>query len=69
MQPRQIKKDMHKLEETAAFLRNKLTNEDFLGRAPKEVVDKEREKYDDCSRKMERVQENLKKMLELKGCR
>ena len=64
-----IKKDMHKLEETAAFLRNKLTNEDFLGRAPKEVVDKEREKYDDCSRKMERVQENLKKMLELKGCR
>jgi valyl-tRNA synthetase len=64
-----IKKEMEKLEETAAFLGKKLNNEDFISRAPKDVVAKEKEKYQDCTRKMERVQENLQKMLELKGAR
>jgi len=62
-----INKEMEKLEETAAFLGKKLNNEDFVGRAPKEIVAKEKEKYDDCMRKMDRVRENLQKMLALKG--
>ncbi|MBI5847831.1 MAG: valine--tRNA ligase [Nitrospirae bacterium] len=62
-----IKKEMEKLQETAAFLGKKLNNEDFVGRAPKEIVAKEREKYDDCIRRMDRVKENLQKMLDLKG--
>jgi len=64
-----IKKEMEKLEETAAFLGKKLRNEDFISRAPREVVAKEKEKYEDCMRKMERVMENLRKMLDLKGGR
>lgn len=62
-----IRKEMAKLEETANFLGNKLRNEEFLGRAPQQIVAKEKEKYDDCMKKIERVEENLKKMLDLKG--
>ncbi len=64
-----ITKDMAKLEETAIFLKKKLNNRDFLNRAPKDVVDKEREKYEDCSGKMERMEENLRKMIDLKGAK
>ncbi len=62
-----INKEMEKLEETSSFLSKKLNNEDFVRRAPKEIVAKEKEKYDDCLRKMDRVKENLQKMLDLKG--
>jgi len=62
-----IMKEMEKLEETASFLSKKLNNEDFVGRAPKEIVAKEKDKYEDCMRKLERVKENLQKMLDLKG--
>ncbi len=61
-----IHKDMEKLEETASFLGKKLGNEDFVGRAPKEIVAKEREKYEDCMRKTDRVRENLQKMLDIR---
>ncbi len=62
-----INKEMEKLEETAAFLGKKLNNEDFVGRAPAAIVAKEKDKYEDCVRKMDRVRENLQKMLDLKG--
>jgi len=62
-----INKEMEKLEETASFLGKKLNNEDFVGRAPKEIVAKEKDKYEDCMRKIARVKENLLKMLDLKG--
>ncbi|HYQ48066.1 MAG TPA: valine--tRNA ligase, partial [Thermodesulfovibrionales bacterium] len=62
-----IRKEMTKLEETAHFLGSKLRNEEFLGRAPQQIVAKEREKFDDCMKKIERVRENLQKMLDLKG--
>ncbi|MBI5075069.1 MAG: valine--tRNA ligase [Nitrospirae bacterium] len=62
-----INKEMEKLDETASFLGKKLNNEDFVKRAPKEIVAKEKEKYDDCMRKMELVKENLQKMLALQG--
>jgi valyl-tRNA synthetase len=62
-----IRKEMARLEETAGFLGKKLRNRDFLSRAPKDIVAKEKEKYDDCMKKMERIKENLQKMLDLKG--
>jgi len=62
-----IRKDMSRLEETSAFLGKKLGNQDFTSRAPREIVAKEKEKYDDCMKKMERLEENLQKMLDLKG--
>ncbi len=61
------RKEMSKLEETTEFLDNKLRNEDFISRAPKEIVAKEQAKYDDCMKKMERLKENLQKLLDLKG--
>jgi valyl-tRNA synthetase len=64
-----ITKEMDKLKETADFLGKKLGNEDFIARAPQQIVAKEREKYEDCMKKMERVRENLRKMLDLKGAR
>jgi valyl-tRNA synthetase len=62
-----IRKDMSRLEETSAFLGKNLGNQDFTSRAPREIVAKEKEKYDDCMKKMERLEENLQKMLDLKG--
>jgi valyl-tRNA synthetase len=62
-----IGKEMSKLKETSVFLGKKLGNQDFISRAPGEIVAKEKEKYDDCIKKMERLEENLRKMLDLKG--
>ncbi len=62
-----INKEMQRLEETAEFLGRKLNNPEFLSRAPKEIVAKEKDKYDDCMRKRELVGENLGRMLDLKG--
>jgi valyl-tRNA synthetase len=62
-----IGKEMSRLKETSVFLGKKLGNQDFISRAPGEIVAKEKEKYDDCIKKMERLEENLRKMLDLKG--
>jgi len=62
-----LSKEGAKLEQTILFLNKKLLNEDFLSRAPKDVVDKEKEKYEECLRKQERVQENIRKLCEAGG--
>jgi valyl-tRNA synthetase len=62
-----IRKEMARIEETAGFLGKKLRNRDFLSRAPKDIIAKEKDRYDDCMNKMERIKENLQKMLDLKG--
>jgi len=62
-----LRKEMTKVEETISFLNKKLLNEDFLKRAPKEVIAKEKEKYEECLRKKERIQEHVKKLYEAGG--
>ncbi|MEW6108333.1 MAG: valine--tRNA ligase [Nitrospirota bacterium] len=62
-----LKKEDAKAEKTIALLNKKLLNEDFLKRAPGEIVKKEKEKYDEYMRKRERVRENIKKLYELGG--
>jgi valyl-tRNA synthetase len=57
-------KEAEKLNESAAFLDRKLANEDFLKRAPREVVEKEREKYEECMRKKDRIRENLQRLFD-----
>ena len=57
-----LKKENEKLDETIIFLNKKLLNEDFLKRAPEEIVQKEREKCEECLRKKERVQDNMHKL-------
>ena len=43
----------------------KLRNEDFLEKAPKDVVDKVKEKYDSLMEKQQKLQNNLDKIKEL----
>jgi valyl-tRNA synthetase len=59
-----LNREETKIRETIDFLNRKLMNEDFLKRAPRDVVSKEREKYDDCLRKVERIREHIKKLHE-----
>jgi valyl-tRNA synthetase len=62
-----LSKEEAKVEETIAFLNRKLLNEDFLKRAPKEVVEKERGKYEECLGKRERIREHISKLQEARG--
>jgi valyl-tRNA synthetase len=62
-----LKKEEAKVEQSVAFLNKKLLNEDFLKRAPKDVVLKEREKYEECLKRKERIQENMRKLHEAGG--
>jgi valyl-tRNA synthetase len=55
-----LKKDEAKVEMSIASLNKKLLNEDFLQRAPKEIVDKERSKYEDFIKMKERILESIK---------
>jgi len=47
------------------FLNKKLLNEDFISRAPKEIVEKEKEKYNNYLKKKDKIQENIKKLYEM----
>jgi valyl-tRNA synthetase len=62
-----LKKEEARVEQSIAFLDKKLLNEDFLKRAPKDVVLKEQEKYEECLRRKERIQENMRKLHEAGG--
>jgi len=62
-----LRKDRAKVEESIAFLSKKLLNEDFLERAPQDIIAKEREKYEECLRKQERILDNIKKLYEVGG--
>lgn len=62
-----LRKDGAKVEESIVFLNKKLLNEDFLKRAPKEIITKEKEKYEECLKKKDRIMENIKKLYEVGG--
>jgi len=62
-----LRKEEARIEESLIFLSNKLQNEGFVKRAPKDVVAKEQEKHEECLRKKERILENLRKLYEAKG--
>jgi valyl-tRNA synthetase len=55
-----LEKDREKIEESLKFINKKLLNEDFLKRAPKEVVEKEKGKYDDHISMKERITSSIK---------
>lgn len=61
-----LRKELAKVNETIDFLAKKLGNEKFLSRAPEDVVQKEKEKYDECMIKKQRIEENAKKIRDLK---
>ncbi|MDP1759770.1 MAG: valine--tRNA ligase, partial [Thermodesulfovibrionales bacterium] len=54
-------KESRKVEEAMAFIDRKLMNEDFLKKAPDEVVEKEKAKHSELAAKKERIKENINK--------
>lgn len=57
---KRLQKELDRTNESAAFLNKKLLNEDFLRNAPKDIVEKERERFDELIRKSEKVKDNIK---------
>ncbi|GAB4489664.1 MAG: valine--tRNA ligase [Thermodesulfovibrionales bacterium] len=61
-----LKKEQAKVEESILFLEKKLANQDFLARAPRDVVAKEKEKHAELTDRKLRIDENMKRMSDLK---
>lgn len=55
-------KESRKVEEAMAFIDRKLMNEDFLKKAPENVVEKEKAKHSELAAKKERIKENINKL-------
>ncbi len=62
-----LEKERKKIEESILFLKRKLHNTEFLSRAPKQVVEKEQQKYDDLVRKQDKVLDSMDKIKSLKA--
>jgi valyl-tRNA synthetase len=55
-----LNKDRGKIEASLTSLNKKLSNDDFLQKAPKEIVAKEKEKYDELVTMKEKILESIK---------
>jgi valyl-tRNA synthetase len=64
---RRLQKEILKIEKDIAFVNRKLSNEQFLSRAPTEVVDQEKEKAEEYCILQEKLEENLRKVKEALG--
>ena len=57
-----ITKELNHVKGMFENITNKLSNESFVSKAPKEVVEKEREKLENFRSSMEKLQKNLEKL-------
>jgi valyl-tRNA synthetase len=57
-----IQKEIVHLQGMLESTQKKLANESFVGKAPKEVVDKEREKMDSFKANLDKLQKNLERL-------
>lgn len=64
---KRLLKELQKTEQDINFLNKKLMNEDFIKNAPKDVVKKNKEKYEELLRKHDKIMENLSVIEELKN--
>lgn len=62
-----LMKEKKKVEESLVFLDKKLLNEDFLKRAPKDVIQKEKSKYEELVVKNERLTASINRLKEMGG--
>ena len=60
-----LHKEISKLEAELAKVRKKLANEDFLSTAPADIVVKEREKSERLSAKLEKLETQLERLVQL----
>ncbi|MCU0588326.1 MAG: valine--tRNA ligase [Syntrophobacteraceae bacterium] len=63
---RRLEKELSRVEQELGITQRKLSNEDFLGRAPQEVVDKEREKGARLAEKLEKLRGHYERLKTLK---
>ena len=62
---RRLQKEISKIEKDIAFVNRKLSNEQFLSKAPKEVVQEEKEKGFQYQTVRDKLEESLKKIREV----
>jgi valyl-tRNA synthetase len=60
-----IKREMSKVSKDVELSQKKLSNPEFLERAPEEVVEKEKEKFEEFSLKKQKIEELLEKLSEI----
>jgi len=60
---RDLEKEIESLEKYITQIRKKLGNDDFIGNAPREIVEKERNKFIENEKKIEKLKEKLKSLL------
>ncbi|MBI4654102.1 MAG: valine--tRNA ligase [Nitrospirae bacterium] len=59
---KRLEKEILKIEESASFIRKKLANREFIGKAPKTVVEENNTKYEEFIEKIQKIQENIEKL-------
>jgi valyl-tRNA synthetase len=64
---RRLQKEISKVEQELGITQRKLSNEDFLGRAPRDVVEKEREKGTRLGEKLEKLRGQLDRLKTFKA--
>jgi valyl-tRNA synthetase len=62
-----LEKEINKLTDELTMVTKKLRNEDFLEKAPKNVVEKVKERYDSLMEKQQNLKKNLNKIKELEA--
>jgi len=62
-----LRKDLTRLEGEAAKIGKKLNNEDFLSRAPEDVVTKEKAKHEEVKARMDKVRESMDRIRKLES--
>ncbi len=62
-----LNKDLKKVTQNIVTLEKKLLNEDFISKAPKHVVEKEKTKYNEFIEKKEKILESIRRLEELRG--
>jgi valyl-tRNA synthetase len=60
-----LKKDMIKIEGSLDFAQKKLRNSDFVDNAPKEVIEKEKARFEELRQKRQKIEENMKILLSI----
>lgn len=61
-----LNKEMAKVKETFLFIKKKLSNEDFINKAPKAVVEENTVKYNKLIEKIEAIQDKIDKLKQWK---
>jgi len=60
---KRLKKELDKIDKELGYARKKLANEDFLSRAPKQVVAKERTKAQDLEGRLRKLEANYQRIV------